>query len=93
MSEQTSQEIAAIAARLINHEDPDVRAVAGSALTQAPDRKGALRQTHTYAVMGVSQSTYAEVHRKLLEAGYEHAIMDNGELDMHGIALGVENAA
>lgn len=93
MSEQTSQEIAAIAARLINHEDPDVRAVAGSALTQAPDRKSALRQTHTYAVMDVSQSTYAEVHRKLLEAGYEHAVMDTGELDMHGIALGVENAA
>jgi len=34
MSEETSERIGAIAARLMDHDDPDVRAVAASALTQ-----------------------------------------------------------
>jgi hypothetical protein len=32
---ETSERVAEIAARLMNHEDPDVRAVAASALAQA----------------------------------------------------------
>ena len=42
--------------------------------------------THTYVLMEVSDEVYAEVERKLRDAGYDHAI-DDGELDMHGIAL------
>lgn len=36
-SEETSEEIAAIAGRLLHHESPDVRRLAGSVLTQRPD--------------------------------------------------------
>jgi hypothetical protein len=38
MDERTSESVAAKAARLMKHEDPDVRAVAASALTQAEDK-------------------------------------------------------
>jgi hypothetical protein len=37
--EQTSAEIASIAGELLHHEDPRVRRVAASALTQAADRE------------------------------------------------------
>ena len=43
--------------------------------------------TYTYALMEVSAATYLEVAAKLREAGYEHAIGEDGELDMHGIAF------
>lgn len=36
-NEQTSPYIASLASKLMKHEDPEVRAVAASALTQAPD--------------------------------------------------------
>lgn len=39
-SEETSEEVGSIASRLLNHPDPDVRKVAGSALTQRPDNRG-----------------------------------------------------
>lgn len=42
--------------------------------------------THTYALLEVSLSTYNEVKQKLIEAGYEDALTDDG-IDMHGIAL------
>lgn len=37
-SEETGDEVGAIAARLMKHADPEVRALAASALTQRPDR-------------------------------------------------------
>lgn len=44
--------------------------------------------THTYALMKVSRETFKEIHAKLLEAGYEEQVHDDGTtLDMHGIAL------
>ena len=46
-----------------------------------------LKQTHTYAVMEVSPAVYDEIIKKLTDAGYEHAIMEDGTLDMHGIGL------
>jgi len=46
-----------------------------------------LCQTHTYAIMKVSKATYDEIERLLQEAGYDHAIMEDGALDMHGIAI------
>lgn len=49
-----------------------------------------IRTTHTYALMDVSAETYAEIRRKLEEAGYQHAIMEDGVLDMHGIGIGTE---
>lgn len=36
--EHTSAEVASLAARLMHHPDPDVRSLAGSCLTQAPDK-------------------------------------------------------
>lgn len=46
--------------------------------------------THTYAVMHVSKSSYEEVKRLLLAADYTHAI-DEDCLDMHGLALGIDD--
>lgn len=46
--------------------------------------------THTYAVLEVSETAYAEIRTKLAEAGYQHAFHreHDGELiDMDGIAL------
>lgn len=43
--------------------------------------------TYTFALMQVSKATYDEIKQKLEEAGYGHAIHDDGNLDMHGIAL------
>jgi hypothetical protein len=48
---------------------------------------GALRQTHTYVTLEVSEMTYAEIAGKLRIAGYDHAFDCNGEIDMHGLAL------
>lgn len=48
-----------------------------------------LTSTYTFAVMEVSPVAYEEIKKKLEEAGYQHAIRD-GLLDMHGIALGLE---
>ncbi len=49
-----------------------------------------LKATHTYAIMEVSPETYDEVQKLLIDAGYAHAINDEGELDMHGVALQVK---
>lgn len=51
--------------------------------------------THTVALMAVSEATYKEVKGKLLEAGYDHAILSRDEgslkrepiLDMSGIGF------
>lgn len=46
-----------------------------------------LRQTHTYATLDVSASAYDEIAASLREAGYDHVFMEDGAIDMHGIAL------
>ena len=46
-----------------------------------------MRKTHTFVEMAVSASTYLEVLKKLEDADYRHAILEDGSLDMHGIAL------
>ena len=47
----------------------------------------AIRQTHTYAELLVPAEVYDVVARKLREAGYDHAFMEDGTIDMHGIGL------
>jgi len=47
--------------------------------------------TRTYALMSVPRAMFDLVRGKLQEAGYDHAI-DDDSLDMHGIALVVEEA-
>ncbi len=55
---------------------------------QAADGKGQEGiVTHTYATLEVSAAAYEEIKSKLLAAEYQHAINDEGEIDMHGIAL------
>lgn len=49
-----------------------------------------IRQTHSYAVLEVSNLTYNEIAEKLVTAGYQHAFGPDGEIDMHGIAIAVE---
>lgn len=90
--EKTSQEIGTIAAQYMQHEDPNVRALAGSALTQRPDQPttSRLRQTHTYAKLEVDDSTYQDIKKRLLAVDYGHTIMDDGCIDMHGIAIEVQ---
>lgn len=48
-----------------------------------------IRQTHTYAVLEVSKEAFNEIKKKLREAGYDHAFIDD-VIDMHGIALSEE---
>lgn len=49
-----------------------------------------MRATHTYAVLDISQEAYDEIRAKLEEAGYQHAFMPDGEIDMHGIAVSAD---
>lgn len=46
-----------------------------------------VRQTYTYAELEVSKAAYDEIAGKLRAANYDHAFMDNGTIDMHGIGL------
>ena len=48
--------------------------------------------TYSYVILEVSPSTYNEIAAKLHEAGYDHAFNDEGEIDLHGLAL-VKSAA
>lgn len=50
--------------------------------------------TYTLAELEVSAETYNEIKQKLEEAGYDHAFLDNGLINMKGIALkkGTENS-
>lgn len=43
--------------------------------------------TYTVATMEVAPATYDEIRAKLEQAGYQHAIDDNGMLDMTHIGL------
>ena len=43
--------------------------------------------THTFATLELSPVAYAEIREKLKAAGYEHAFMESGIIDMHGIGV------
>lgn len=49
-----------------------------------------ITQTHTYAVLEVSNIAYNEIAEKLVAAGYQHAFGTDGTIDMHGIGIAVE---
>jgi len=49
-----------------------------------------LLATHTYALLDIPQEMYDYIRGRMQDAGYEHAIGEGGELDMHGIALVVQ---
>jgi hypothetical protein len=49
-----------------------------------------MRSTHTYARLPLSQAAYDEIAAKLKTAGYGHAFDQNGDIDMHGIGVCVE---
>ncbi len=40
--------------------------------------------------MELSAPAYEEIATKMREAGYDHVFMDDGEIDMHGIAVAKE---
>lgn len=46
-----------------------------------------MRTTHTYAELRVSEEAYDEIRALLEAAGYQHAFMEDGAIDMHGIGL------
>lgn len=52
-----------------------------------------LRQTYTFVILELSSAAYAEIKKKLEDAGYEQAFLDNDGrpvIDMHGIAVAEE---
>jgi hypothetical protein len=49
-----------------------------------------IRSTHTYARLPLSPQAYEEIATKLRTAGYDHAFIGNGDIDMHGIAVSIE---
>lgn len=49
-----------------------------------------LTQTHTVVILPLSSNAFKEIHQKLTNAGYDHAIFeDDGKItiDMQGIGL------
>lgn len=46
-----------------------------------------MRTTHTLATLEVSKEAYEEIAAKLKEAGYDHAFLEDGLIDMTGIGL------
>jgi hypothetical protein len=53
-----------------------------------------LRQSHTFAILELSEAAYNEIRLKLHRAGYEHAFIQQDSrpvIDMHGIAVALEN--
>lgn len=63
---------------------------AGEAFCIMPE-EGPMRYTYTNASLPVSAQAHQEIRAKLEAAGYEHAIGEDGRIDMHGIALVVED--
>ncbi len=49
--------------------------------------------THTLAILEVQHATYSLIRLRLSEAGYGHAILADGTLDMTGIALRLQEEA
>lgn len=49
-----------------------------------------MRTPHTYVVVTLSEDAYNEIASRLREAGCLEPFMENGEIDMHGIAISTE---
>ena len=53
--------------------------------------------THTFAILDLSPEAYAEIARKLREAGYGHSFTEDHDgrelIDMHGLAVRSEGPA
>jgi hypothetical protein len=43
--------------------------------------------THTFVLMELSDAAYAEIKAQMEAAGYQHAFDEQGNIDMHGIAV------
>jgi hypothetical protein len=43
--------------------------------------------THSIALLEISQKAWGEIAEKLREAGYDHAFVTDGVIDMHGIGI------
>jgi hypothetical protein len=53
-----------------------------------------MRSTRTYVELPVPDDVYAIIRKKLMAAGYDHAIDDETHtIDMHGLALTIERGA
>lgn len=52
-----------------------------------------LTGTHTFATLEITPLAYDEIRSKLSDADYQHAFIDRGTVDMHGIGVtrGLEN--
>lgn len=46
-----------------------------------------LNVTHTFVELELSRAAYDEIAAKLREAGYDHAFMEDGAIDMHGMGI------
>lgn len=46
-----------------------------------------LRMTHTFVVLGLSNAAYEEIRKQLEEADYQHCFLEDGTIDMTGIAV------
>lgn len=46
-----------------------------------------MRATHTFVTMDLSEAAFNEIRQKLQDAGYEHAFIEEGLIDMRGIAV------
>lgn len=49
-------------------------------------RPAYVRQTRTYVELGLSLAAYDEIREKLRAAGYDHAFVQDGAVDLHGLA-------
>ena len=58
-----------------------------------PVPKPALRTTHTIVKLAVSDAAYNEIRAHLQEANYDHCFLEDGSIDMTGIAVEKEEAA
>jgi hypothetical protein len=68
-------------------------ATAGGDRSSAPGAQRGVRVTHTYAVLKISKAAFEEIMTKLVEAGYEDQLHEDGDelvCDMHGIAVQAE---
>lgn len=46
--------------------------------------------THTIVELGLSLEAYEEIKAKLTKAGYQHAFMEDGTIDMTGIGVSTD---
>lgn len=67
--------------------DPEALRYVAEAPRLARRRALAAHVTHTFAELEVSPAAYDEIRGLLEAAGYQHAFLDGGAIDMHGIGL------